>query len=58
MELDLKITILSVQTWFILDPCNFTFSVGLDKLSFNSTLFKYSWGKAHQIRISESLNAM
>ena len=53
VNLDFKIDVLMFKTWVILDPCEFTFSVGFEKLSMNVSLFSYEWGKMESIAISD-----
>ena len=45
--LDFKITQLMLKTWIIIDPCNLTFSIGFENMSFNQTLLSYTWGKGY-----------
>jgi hypothetical protein len=33
------------HAYVLLDACNYKLSVGIEKLSFNLTLFDYEWGK-------------
>ncbi|XP_072033124.1 uncharacterized protein [Amphiura filiformis] len=56
VSLDFKITSLMLKTWLILDPCNFTLSVGFENAMFNLTLFTYKWGKMDMVEISEFLH--
>ena len=55
VNLDFKITKLMLKTWFILDPCNLTFSIVFEKVSINHTLFSYTWGKMLYWNISDAL---
>ena len=53
--LNFKLTTLSVKAWLFLDPCEFTFVVGFEKMSFNISLFNYKWGNVEEIQISNFL---
>ncbi|XP_022102001.1 uncharacterized protein LOC110985344 [Acanthaster planci] len=54
-ELDLRVTILSVNTWLILDPCEFTLSMGFGKWSLTFTIFDYHWGTQEELKIGKAL---
>ncbi|XP_038062441.1 uncharacterized protein LOC119732930 [Patiria miniata] len=54
-ELDLEITVLSVNMWLVLDPCEFTLSMGLGKWSLTFTIFDYHWGTQEELKIGKAL---
>ncbi|XP_038050728.1 uncharacterized protein LOC119723897 [Patiria miniata] len=54
-ELDLEITVLSVNMWLILDPCEFTLSFGLGMWSLTFTIFDYHWGTQEELKIGKAL---
>ena len=55
VNMNIKVTELKLKAWLTVDPCNFTFSVGFEKLVYNLTLFNYKWGRPENIAISDSL---
>ena len=55
INIDFKIKKLMMKTWLILDPCDFTFSVGFEKVTYDLTLFTYEWGKTETAEISDFL---
>ena len=57
VNLDFKIAKLMMKSWITMDPCNFQFSVGFEKLVFNLTLFGYEWGTKESVDISDFLKA-
>ncbi|XP_072033123.1 uncharacterized protein [Amphiura filiformis] len=55
VNLNFKIDELMLKTWLILDPCNFTISIGFEKLSVDIPLFSYEWGTEEVLEVSEFL---
>ena len=55
VDVDFQIAQLMLKTWLVIDPCDFTFSIGFENLSFNLSLFEYEWGKTESERISDYL---
>ncbi|XP_072048756.1 uncharacterized protein [Amphiura filiformis] len=45
VDLDLVITKLQTKAWIILDPCQFTLSIGLGMWELNITLVEYAFGQ-------------
>ena len=58
VNLNLKVTELKMKAWLIINPCDFKFSVGFEKLDLNFTLFTYEWGKKERIHVSDDLTLM
>ncbi len=58
VNLNFKVTALKLKAWLIINPCDFKFSVGFEKLDFNFTLFTYEWGNKERIHLSDTLTLM
>ncbi|XP_022103294.1 uncharacterized protein LOC110986022 [Acanthaster planci] len=58
LTLDLKLTQISTKAWFIIDPCDYTVSVGLEMWFFNASLFSYEWGVMENFMIGNALSVM
>ncbi|XP_022105071.1 uncharacterized protein LOC110987006 [Acanthaster planci] len=56
LDLDLKIADISATAWFKFDPCDFTFTLGLEKWSFQGSVFSYHWGKEMTVPIAPGMN--
>ncbi|XP_038050876.1 uncharacterized protein LOC119724026 [Patiria miniata] len=56
LDLDLKIADVSAMAWFKFDPCDFTFSLGLEKWSFHGSVFSYQWGKEVTVSVASGMN--
>ena len=44
LDLDITITTIAVNAWFIFDPCELTLSVGFGNWFYNMSLLTYDWG--------------
>ncbi|XP_071798137.1 uncharacterized protein [Asterias amurensis] len=55
VDLDLQITVLSSTVWLVLDPCEFTLSMGFGKWSIIFTIFDYHWGTQEELKIGKAL---
>ena len=47
-DVDLKLATASVTTWVEFDPCDFTFSVRVEKFLFEANVFNYNWGECKE----------
>ncbi len=54
--MDFKIDKVMLKSWIVLEPCNFTLSVGFGKFYANISLFKYKWGTEEILQIGHFLS--
>ena len=53
--IDIKVSQLFVESWIVLDPCNFELSIGLGNWSFVIGKDLYYWGAERTETITDSL---
>ncbi|XP_033637389.1 uncharacterized protein LOC117298318 isoform X2 [Asterias rubens] len=56
LDLDLKIADVSASAWFKFDPCDLTFTLGLETWMFHGSVFTYEWGGETMVSIAPGLN--
>uniref|UniRef100_A0A1I8J4H2 Vitellogenin domain-containing protein n=1 Tax=Macrostomum lignano TaxID=282301 RepID=A0A1I8J4H2_9PLAT len=52
---DFKLLKRAFHLWLKIDPCSYDFSVGFEKVHFNTSLLSFDWGVKHTERIGSSL---
>ncbi len=56
LDLDLKIADVSTTAWFRLDPCDLTFTLGLETWILHGSVFTYKWGKKTVVSVAPGIN--
>ncbi|XP_033637723.1 uncharacterized protein LOC117298529 [Asterias rubens] len=55
LDLDLKIADVSASAWFKFDPCDLTFTLGLETWMFHGSVFTYEWGEETMVPVAPGM---